>query len=135
MSESVEFDVSHDYNLFEIGINVPVTMIFGGKTEELRAKIDTGSSFCIFRRLHGNALDIEIETGTPVMIGTATGSFRAFGHEVVLNVLGIEITSTVYFAESNLFDRNVLGRSGWLNRIKLGLIEPEGKLFLARYAD
>jgi len=26
-----------------------------------------------------------------------------------------------------------LGRIGWLDRVKLGLIEQEGKLFLSRY--
>ena len=133
MSDSIEFDISHTYSLFETGITVPVTMTYAGETEDLRAKIDTGSSFCIFRRLHGNALGIEIETGVPVVIGTATSSFQVYGHEVVIHVLGIELASIVYFAESDLFDRNVLGRSGWLNRIKLGLVEPEGKLFLSTY--
>lgn len=67
------------------------------------------------------------------MIGTATGSFRAFGHELTLTVMEIETVSTVYFAESDEFDRNVLGRIGWLDRLKLGLIEPEGKLYLSLY--
>lgn len=67
------------------------------------------------------------------MIGTATASFRAFGHVVTLEVLNAEIVSTVYFAESEHFDRNVLGRIGWLDRVKFGLIEPEGKLFLSQY--
>ena len=67
-------------------------------------------------------------------IGTATGTFKAFGHELILSVLGIETVSTVYFAENDYFDRNVLGRIGWLDRVKLGLIEQEGKLFLSEYS-
>jgi hypothetical protein len=50
-----------------------------------------------------------------------------------LSVLGIETVATVYFAESDYFDRNVLGRIGWLDRVKLRLIEQEGKLFLSEY--
>jgi hypothetical protein len=76
---------------------------------------------------------LDIESGTPVEISTATGNFRAYGHEVALTVLDIETVSTVYFAESDYFDRNVLGRIGWLDRVKLGLIEQEGKLFLSEY--
>ena len=92
-----------------------------------------GSSYCIFERHYGETLDLEIESGTSVEIGTATGSFRAFGHELILTVLAIETVSTVYFAESDSFDRNVLGRIGWLDRVKLGLVEQEGKLFLSEY--
>lgn len=133
MSESVEFDEIHLYNLFEVGITVPVKISYSREIEAVKAKIDTGSTYCIFERVLGESLGLEIETGLPVMIGTATGSFKAYGHEVTLSVLGIEIVSTVYFAESDQFDRNVLGRTGWLDRVKLGLIEPEGKLFLSRY--
>jgi len=75
---------------------------------------------------------LEIESGIELNFSTATGSFRAFGHEITLTVLGIETVSTVYFAESEYFDRNVLGRIGWLNKVKLGLIDEEGKLFLSK---
>lgn len=130
MAESVDFDVVHFYDLKKIGIPLEVRLAYGKLTEEFTAKIDTGSTFCVFRRLHGEVLGIEIENGVPTELGTATGSFRAYGHEVTLTVLGIETVSTVYFAESEYFDRNVLGRIGWLDRVKFGLIEQEGKLFL-----
>jgi hypothetical protein len=45
----------------------------------------------------------------------------------------IETVSTVYFAKEESFTRNVLGRVGWLDRVKLGLIDYEGKLFLSEY--
>ena len=66
-------------------------------------------------------------------ISTATGYFYAYGHNITLKVLGIETISTVYFAKEESFTRNVLGRQGWLDRIKLGLIDYEGKLFLSKY--
>jgi hypothetical protein len=133
MAESIEFDVVHFYDLKQIGIPLEVKLAHGGLTEEFTAKIDTGSTFCVFRRLHGEVLGIEIENGIPTELSTATGSFRAFGHELVMSILGIETVSTVYFAESDYFDRNVLGRIGWLDRVKLGLIEQEGRLFLSEY--
>ncbi|MBA3601952.1 MAG: hypothetical protein H0W45_12120, partial [Acidobacteria bacterium] len=66
-------------------------------------------------------------------LSTATGNFHAFGHELLLSVFGIETVSIAYFAESDYFDRNFLGRIGWLDRVKLGLIDQEGKLFLSKY--
>ncbi len=133
MSEVIEFDVLHEYNFFDIGITVDLILQNGNFKVDVEAKIDTGSTFCVFERHHGEGLDLDIESGIPITIGTATGSFKAFGHELTLSVLGIETTSTVYFAESDYFDRNVLGRIGWLNKVKLGLIEQENKLYLSEY--
>jgi hypothetical protein len=133
MPEIVEFDILHEYSFFDVGITVDLILQSGNLKVDVVAKIDTGSTFCVFERYHGEGLDLEIESGLPVTIGTATGTFKAFGHELTLSVLGIETTSTVYFAESEYFDRNVLGRIGWLNKVKLGLIEEENKLYLSKY--
>ncbi len=133
MTESIEFDVVHEYDLYEIGITVAAELRSGEFKVDTKVRIDTGSTYCIFKRHLGEGLDVEIESGIPALIGTVTGSFRAYGHLVTLTVLGIEFDTTVYFAESDLFDRNVLGRIGWLDRVKFGLIEPEGKLFVSPY--
>ena len=133
MSATLEFDEIYKYSIFKSGITVPIKLTFAENQVGFTAKIDTGSSHCIFERRHGLQLDLEIENGIELNFSTATDSFRAFGHELTLTVLGIETVSTVYFAESDYFDRNVLGRIGWLDRVKLGLIEQEGKLFLSEY--
>lgn len=133
MSATLEFDEIYEYSIFKSGITVPIKLTFAENPVGFTAKIDTGSSHCIFERKHGLQLDLEIENGIELNFNTATGSFRAFGHELTLTVLGLETVSTVYFAEEDLFDRNVLGRIGWLDRVKLGLIEQEGKLFLSEY--
>lgn len=133
MSEAIEFDLVEEYNTLDIGITVDANLRSGDLDIDVDARIDTGSTYCVFNRYFGEELGIEIETGLSVMIGTATGSFHAFGHELVLTVVGLDFVSTVYFAESEYFDRNVLGRIGFLDRVKLGLVEPEGKLYLGRY--
>ncbi len=131
MPERLEFDLLHHYNMFVEGITVPIVLKYGGLFTTFDANVDTGSTYCVFERGNGEGLGIEIESGIPILMGTATGTFKAFGHELALSVLGIETVSTVYFAESDYFDRNVLGRIGWLDRVKLGLIEQENKLFLS----
>lgn len=134
MAEILEFDAVHEYSLFKTGIAVDATLRNGNLSVDIDSRVDTGSTYCVFERHYGETLNLKVESGTAVNIGTATGSFRAFGHELSLSVPGIETVSTVYFAESEFFDRNVLGRIGWLDRVKFGLIERQGKLFLSEHA-
>ncbi len=133
MPEILEFDILHEYSIYKTGITVEAILRIGDLNVDVEAKIHTGSTYCVFERHLGEGLDLEIEAGIPIEIGTATGSFPALGHQLTLLVLGIETVSTVYFAESDSFDRNVLGRIGWLDRVKLGLIEQESKLFLSEH--
>ena len=133
MPESLEFDEVYQYDTLKTGITVVVKIHFGDEAREINAKIDTGAENCIFERKHGERLGIEIESGREQIFSTATANFTAYGHELKLIVLGIETISTVYFAKEESFTRNVLGRQGWLDRVKLGLIDYEGKLFLSEY--
>lgn len=128
--QSIDFKQIFSYDTLKVGITIPIVLSFSDKFTEFDAKIDTGASFCVFERIHGENIGLEIENGFRESFSTVTGNFTAYGHEVTLSVLGIETISTVYFAESEYFTRNVLGRQGWLDRIKLGLIDNEGKLFL-----
>jgi len=78
-------------------------------------------------------LGLEVETGEPILISTVTGSFAAYGHALTLETLGYSFDVTVYFAAHEAFTRNVLGRRGWLDRVRLGLVEYESKMYLSRY--
>ncbi len=66
MAETLDFDVVHYYDIKAVRIPLDVSIIYNGKTSEFVAKIDTGSTFCIFRRSHGELLDLEIEEGNPI---------------------------------------------------------------------
>jgi hypothetical protein len=52
-----------------------------------------------------------------------------------LGVLGIEVEATVYFAENPAMPRDVLGQSGWLDRMRLGLVGHDRQLYLSHYED
>jgi len=58
---------------------------------------------------------------------------EAFGHIVQLNTLGIEFESTVYFFANAGIRKNLPGRTGWLNRLRLGLVDYDQALYLAPY--
>lgn len=133
--EEIIFDKTYFYNTLKIGVTVPLILRLNGIAVEFEAKIDTGAENCIFERRHGETLGLIIESGREQIFSTAIGPFTTFGHELKLSVLGIETVSTVYFAKEESFTRNVLGRQGWLDRVKLGLIDYEGKLFLSEYGE
>jgi hypothetical protein len=96
------------------------------------ADVDTGSTCCIFNRGHAETLGLDVESGELTRFKTVTGSFDAYGHTVTL---GYSFDVTVYFAAEESFTRNVLGRRGWLDQVRLGLVEYESKLYLSRYNE
>jgi hypothetical protein len=61
------------------------------------------------------------------------GSFVAYGHEVTIHTLGIEFPAAVFFAQDSGFNRNFLGRSGRLDRLRIGIIDYDRLLFLTTY--
>jgi aspartyl protease len=101
----------------------------------LTAKVDTGSTLCVFQRRYGDLLNIDLETGTQQRIRTATGSFTAYGHEVTIKVGQLEWQAGVYFAEDEGFPVNVVGRVGFLDRLRLALTDYEQLLYLGAYDE
>jgi hypothetical protein len=135
MAWELSFERLHQYNAGEPGINLPLTLRSGTMRVNLTAKLDTGSSDCIFERGYGEDLGLDIESGYLIQVSTATGSFPAYGHTLTLEFLDYEFEVLVYFAGDSLMNRNVLGRHGFLNRLRLGLLDYEGKLLLSRQED
>ena len=95
MPLTLRFATLHKYDLSESGITVLLTLLSGAESVTFEAKIDTGSSHCVFQRQLGEQLGFQIEQGIPETFGTAAGAFLAYGHEVTLVVLGLETTATV----------------------------------------
>ncbi len=135
MPWQLTFDSLISYDAGKAGISVSARLQSGATIIDVPAKIDTGSTYCIFERMYGEDLGLNIEAGHRQIIGTATGSFIAYGHEVTLTVEGYCFNAIVYFPEDPSINRNVLGRHGFLDRFQLGLIDYEGKLFLSRFGD
>lgn len=58
-----------------------------------------------------------------------------YGHEISLRVLGAELVAVVFFWEHPHLPRNLLGRVGFLNQLRIALIEHDQQLFLSHYDD
>lgn len=131
----MDFEKLVNYDAGESGITINATLKLSNKSVSFPAKIDTGSAFCIFQRKYGEELGFEIEKGLFQRVGTAMGTFVVYGFRIILQVEEFQFDSLVYFAEDENFSRNVLGRRGWLELVKIGLIDYDGKLYLSRYLN
>ena len=129
----LEFDSVHSYALNPGGISVPTRLRSGAETIQLLAYIDTGASNCLFERQHGEVLNLDIEAGERTIFKTASGGVYAFGHMISIDVLGLSFESMVYFFADEAIRKNVLGRSGWLDRVRFGLVDYDRKFYLSAY--
>jgi hypothetical protein len=127
---NLAFAESVKYPSHKQGIDLGIILKNGEKRVSLEAKLDTGSTFCIFQRQFAELLGFEIETGDVELIRTATGKFIAYGHEAIIGIANLEWEATVYFAQDEYFPVNVLGRAGFLDRLQIGLIDYEQLLFI-----
>ena len=56
-----------------------------------------------------------------------------FGHVIQMEVLELKFESMVYFFADLHILKNLLGRIGWLDRVRLGLVDHDRELYLATY--
>jgi hypothetical protein len=114
-------------------IGLPVVLRCGQETIGLVANLDTGAAYCLFERSYAEALGIDVERGVPRSFATANSHFEAFGHEVTISTLDLEVHSLVFFfADENIL-KNVLGRHGWLDRLTVGIVDYDRLLYLSGY--
>ncbi|MBI4751410.1 MAG: hypothetical protein HY774_23265 [Acidobacteria bacterium] len=129
------FSTRGSYDPGEDSITLKVSLSLGTEKVTTTAKLDTGSSACIFKRQIGTQLGLDIESGMEKRFSSVHGTAITYGHFVTLSVLDLSFDVMVYFAADDYFPRNLLGRHGWLDQVRVGLIDYEGLLFLNRYAD
>jgi hypothetical protein len=133
MSLYLPFDESFHYPDDDDGIIIPVTLKSGALLHLTSAVVDTGGGICLFSREIGELLGFDIEQGEYKRLRTLTGGLDSFGHEVSIKALNIVLDSTVYFARDKGLPRNILGRQGWLRKLRFGLVEYDNLIYLGRY--
>ena len=129
----LEFDQTHAYGSEPEGIAVPIILRSGSAAAWLTAKVDTGASNCLFERGQGEILGLDIESGERKFFATVTGQVETFGHLVQVETLGVVVDATVYFFANEAITKSVLGRSDWLDRVRLGIVDYDRTLYLAAY--
>ncbi len=127
----LNFQKKAGFKSLETGITIKAILRLGSIEFATRAKVDTGSDICIFRREIGEYLEIDIESGIEKKLITLSGGLTAFGHNVELETLGLKFDSLVYFAADYALSRNLLGRQGWLQLIKIGLDDYKSEIYIS----
>lgn len=133
MAFPLNFNIRYEYDSLRSGIFLPVSLQSGATTIPCDAEVDTGSQVCVFQRELGISLGIDIETGERIVLSSLGGAVIAFGHFVTLHTLGLEFDSVVYFAEEYNLPRNLLGRDGWLRKLRLAVVDYDAEIFLSPY--
>ena len=125
----------YSYPSLPSGIEVPVELHYGNQSVRLAAKIDTGASFCMFLREYAEALGVDVESGLRQTVATLNGQFVVFGHNLGLSCLEHRTDANVYFYQDYGLGRNVLGRTGWLDRHRLGIVDHDLSIYVSPYDD
>lgn len=135
MNFQLNFTEELRYDDTSAGITIFVSLGHAGKNTRVEAKVDPGAEVCLFTHDVARRLDIQIETGIPITLHTISGSLEAFGHEVTLQTCQMVFQSLVYFAKYPNLPRNILGRQGWLRKLKLAVIDYDNLLYLSDYSS
>src|ERR1019366_9943441 len=117
---SLDFDAGLEYEESSAGILVPIRLIHGDHSVELRARVTvrgtiTGAADCLFDRFYADILGLA-DSGIERDYLTVTGSFRAFGHEVTIETLRLQWQALVFFHDLGNPAHACIGRRGWLDR-------------------
>lgn len=135
MPHQLDFKTSYRYLTAKGGIVIPAELTVGTTSVDCEVKIDTGANYCLFERDIADSLGLDLESGHPLKMSTLTGSFLTYGHEVTLQTFDLSFDVMVYFASDYGVTRNLLGRYGWLQQVRLGLVDYDEMLYLSAYDD
>ena len=133
MSYSLNFSKRYKYDSRENGITLEVQLTHNNLIVDADAKVDTGAQVCLFARELGEKLELQIESGVPIQLATLAGSMMAYGHEITLETIGLSFQTVIYFSEFENLPRNLLGRQGWLQLVRLGIIDYDEEIYLSPY--
>ena len=113
---SLDFDADFGYDESAAGILVPIRLIHG----DSQRGVD---------RFYADILGLP-DAGLERRYRTVTGSFQAFGHQVTVETLGLQWSALVFFHALGNPAHSFIGRRGWLDRVRLGIVHRERRLFL-----
>ena len=131
------FEFAHKYSYASDpgDISLPIFLSNGDRSFELVASVDTGASHCLFERLCADWLDLDVEAGERRVFRTGAGPLVTFGHHVQITTFDLIFESQVYFFADPAVNKNLLGRVGWLDRMRVGIVDHDRELYLSAYDD
>lgn len=133
--ETIDFETLHEYQDHETGGILLDVEISSSISTRLKAHVDSGAANCLFNGQYAELIGLTVNSGEKKNFSTPDGgTIVGYGHEISMIVLGHTVSSIVYFTNHVGFQRNVLGRQGWLHHFRFGLTVYERKLYLGKYS-
>lgn len=137
-AHALEFSQAFNYTdlaRYGRGVFLEVTLVANSHmTPTLRVRVDSAASFCVFGRQWANMLALDWEAGDPVTIGTATGLFSAYRHDITIHLLDYEWTAGIAFAEWDTTPpsqaRDVLGLTGFFDHFLVAIDDLSETIYL-----
>ena len=130
MEFQLNFPIRSCFLTAGVGIVIPCSLERAGIIVDFNAKVDPGSEYGLFRRELADELQLVVEDGVPVRLGTLAGSLTCFAHTAVINTFELKFESTVLFNPAYGTNRDILGRIGWLNNLNLALTMDDEMIYL-----
>ena len=128
-----EFSFSTRIHLAEddAGLFIPLTISAAGRDVEMPGYLDTGSKYCVVPRWVGEHLGLNVEVGQATSLRTGAGLMPTYLHYVTLSIGDLTFEDVpICVAKYRDFDRCLVGRAGWLQKVRLNLIPYDEHLFL-----
>ena len=115
----------------QFGLCTPITLSVAGREIEADAHLDTGATYSVIPREVGERLGLDVEAGEPTSIRTGGGPMPAFLHYTNLTIDELFFEDVpICVAKYPEFHRILLGRGGWLQKVRLNLLVYEDSLYL-----
>jgi predicted aspartyl protease len=118
------------------GLSFSVRFSAAGQEIEENGILDLGAAFCVIPRITGENLGLAVEAGVPTTLRTGGGPMATYQHygSLILGDLLFEDVP-ICVAKYHDFDRVLIGRAGWLHKVRLGLVVYDELLYLNLYSQ
>ena len=131
MSWDFSFSVRVEIVQDTLGLRLPATLSAAGRSTDLRVYLDTGAAYCVIPRSVGEQLGLDVEAGEATTLGTGGGPMPGFLHYATLTIGDFIFEDVpICVAKYPNFDRALLGRAGWLQKVRMNLITYDDALYL-----
>ncbi len=136
MTYRLEFSTLLKIALDENGLIVPLTISAPIKDRQIQAYFDSGATYTVLPRWLGDDLGFDVESGTPTNLRTGSGVMQTYLHYTTFFLGELSFGDVpVCIAKYHDFNRCLLGREGWLQAVRFGLVTYDNQMYLSLYDE
>lgn len=109
---------------------IDVELSNAGKIIKLKALVDSGASFSVFRPEVAEFLGIEIKNGQPVYLTGIGGRILGYTHKLAIKIGGRRFVCKIVFSKEFTVSFNILGRDNFFMPFLITFMEKQKKIVL-----